>query len=330
MSKQILSILSASDGVSLKSRANFLYQTTLKTSKSEKEELRNKLRYGGHRALRDNLIAGLRYAGIEFELSNQIPLNQNNVGLLAGKQLLRKLTQDRKRKIENIVVGPNLFVTPKGFELELQSELIRHIVVPSKWVADYWAYEMPEISHKIFVWTVGVDFNYWQPLRLKQETLDKKVIVYVKNQDELLVDQVELLLKKNGFPVSIITYGLYSEEHYRNELRNCIALVYIGKSESQGIALLEAWAMDVPTFVYNSKKAMIIPSKFGEICLQKGDYSTAPYLTDERGHFWVTINELESHLIAAQRQREKFAPRKNSKMFSAENCAIEYSKLFGS
>lgn len=325
MNPSNLTILSARDGISIKSRMKYLFQTNFKIPKEEKEEFANNFRFGGHQPLRTNLIKGLHAAGIEFELSDQLSLNQSNVGLLAGVKLLRELNQERNLNIENIVVGPNLFLTPKGFDSELQNKLVKAIVVPAQWVADYWSREMPEISHKIVIWTVGVDFNYWQPLALKQETSNSKVIIYVKSQDDLLVNEVKLLLKKSGFLFSIITYGCYSEEHYRKELQSSVALIYIGKSESQGIALLEAWAMNVPTFVYNAKEAMVIQSEAGAIYLQENNYSTAPYLTEERGLFWNTTSELQSHLSAIA----KFAPRSNSEMFSAEKCAIEYARLFG-
>lgn len=319
-----LTILSSGDGLSIKSRAKFFYQANFQISKIEKNEFINRFRFGGHKALRENLILGLRCAGIEFELSNQIPINQSNIGLLAGKELLRKLTHDQKPKIGNIVVGPNLFVTPKGFEAELKNELIKKIVVPSQWVADLWTKEAPEISNKIVVWAVGIDFNYWQPLKGESENLINKVLIYMKNRDVLLINQVQSLLKENGFLVSIITYGMYSEEDYREELRSSIALVYIGESESQGIALLEAWATNVPTFVYNSKKTILIQTKTGVISLSGNNYSPAPYLTDERGHFWSDANELLVHL----KDLDKYTPRKASKIFSAEICAIEYNKLF--
>jgi glycosyltransferase involved in cell wall biosynthesis len=324
MKSSSLAILSARDGNSIKSRAKFFYKSNFKISKTEKEEFTNKFKFGGHQALRENLITGFHMAGIEFELSNKIPLDRRNIGLLAGKELLREFNRTRKHSAENIVVGPNLFVTPKGFEAELQNKLIKKIVVPAQWVADLWTREVPEISQKIVIWTVGIDFNFWQPLPSKQEMTRTKVIIYIKNEDNFLINQVKFLLMKKGFTPSIITYGQYSKEFYREELRNSIALVYIGKSESQGIALLEAWAMNVPTYVYNSAGAIVIRSESGEICLEENNYSTAPYLTDERGLFWGTEKELESHLNANQR----FAPRSNSKIFSAENCAIEYAKFF--
>ena len=326
MNPSSLTILSARDGISIKSRAKFLYQANFQMPKAKKEEFTNTFRFGGHQALRTNLVKGLHAAGIEFELSNQIPLHESNIGLLAGKELLRELTQERKTQIGHLVVGPNLFITPKGFETELQNKRVKQIVVPSQWVADLWAREAPEVIDKIVVWPVGIDFNYWQPQKLKQAKLRNKVIIYVKSQDEMIIDQVKAVLEKLEFLVVVITYGLYSEVRYQEELRGSAALVYIGSSESQGIALLEAWAMDVPTFVYDSKKAVTIKSESGLIYLEGSSYSPAPYLTVDRGRFWSDVNELESHLG----DREKFAPRKNSEMFSVENCAIEYVKLFKS
>jgi glycosyltransferase involved in cell wall biosynthesis len=107
-------------------------------------------------------------------------------------------------------------------------------------------------------------------------------------------------------------------------LNDCVALVYIGKSESQGIALLEAWAMNVPTFVYKANNPISITSEHGTLILGPDQYSAAPYLTDERGLFWSNVSELGSYL----KDINHFSPRNKSGMFSAKNCAIEYKNLF--
>lgn len=325
MRQSNLTILSANDGISLKSRVKFLYKANFHVDKTKKADFTNDFRFGGHQALRKNLVKGLDYAGVEFELSNRIRNNQNNIGLLAGKELLRQLTRFKTQKPRHIVVGPNLFITPKGFETELQSELVRKVVVPSKWVADLWARELPEISHKIVTWAVGIDFNYWIPLKTKRDNINNKVVIYVKCQDYLLIDRVKSRLEQNGFSCVVTTYGMYSENDYLEQLQSSVALVYIGKSESQGIALLEAWATNVPTFVYNYNEVVTIQTEFGVIDLPKNSYSPAPYLNDKRGLFWSDLNELESYL----RDLEIYEPRENSRIFSAEICALNYVKLFG-
>ena len=319
-----LTILSSSDSLLIRSKVKFVYRTYFQRHKGITREYIDDLKLGGHRALRENLIHGLQKGKIEFELANRIPNYQSDIGLLAGKGLLRNLTRFQGFKQEKIVVGPNLFVTPRGFEFELQQKSVRKIVVPSDWVVDLFAQELPEIAKKIVVWPVGIDFDYWDPSALKENKTKDSVLIYLKHENIALVDEVKSAIEKYGLLSHVVTYGSYEEDYYRKKLNDCVALVYIGKSESQGIALLEAWAMNVPTFVYKANNPISITSEHGTLILGPDQYSAAPYLTDERGLFWSNVSELGSYL----KDINHFSPRNKSGMFSAKNCAIEYKNLF--
>ena len=59
-----------------------------------------------------------------------------------------------------------------------------------------------------------------------------------------------------------------------NQIRFCLLAVFLSSSESQGIALAEAWSMNVPTFVWNPKPKELNGRYFPSV-------DSAPYLTPE-------------------------------------------------
>jgi len=81
-------------------------------------------------------------------------------------------------------------------------------------------------------------------------------------------------------------------------------MIYLVESESQGLALAEAWLRNVPTFVWNRGY------------WQYGNYSwrddkiSAPYLTDECGLFFRDYNDFKEKLPLFLTKLSQFQPRK--------------------
>lgn len=100
--------------------------------------------------------------------------------------------------------------------------------------------------------------------------------------------------------VHIIRYGHYKKEHYRNELSLCDFAVFISERETQGIALAEAWAMNVTTFYWDSFSAVL-----GGLVLLPT--SSCPYLTKKTGCRWRNVQELRNLIYIYD--RKYFSPR---------------------
>jgi hypothetical protein len=91
-------------------------------------------------------------------------------------------------------------------------------------------------------------------------------------------------LKSKLINVERLIYGNYKSADYKKLLSEVDLCVFFSPSESQGIALAESWASDVPTWVYER----------GFWTAPNGDVyssSSAPYLTDYTGNFFTSINE---------------------------------------
>lgn len=84
---------------------------------------------------------------------------------------------------------------------------------------------------------------------------------------------------------SELVYGSHRQHHYRRLLRQADVMLYwTDAGESQGVALLEAWAMDVPTFV--------AANTLSSIKGFKTSVSSSPYLTNECGNFFHSADEV--------------------------------------
>jgi hypothetical protein len=100
-----------------------------------------------------------------------------------------------------------------------------------------------------------------------------------------------------------LRYGHYERENYKKELDNAAIAVFLSSFETQGIALAEAWAMDVPSLVWNPRAEA---SWRGRSFIAK---SSAPYLSTATGMEWVTLDELDGVVRKAISNRASFAPR---------------------
>jgi glycosyltransferase involved in cell wall biosynthesis len=185
-----------------------------------------------------------------------------------------------------LIAGPNIVTTPNDADRILCNPAIDHILVPSTWVRDHYCSIAPELAQKILVWPAGVAEA--QPSSRRSEA-----IVYCKD-DRQLCAEAKQVIKASGLTPRVITYGTYSQKNYLKALQTAAALVYLSPSESQGLALQEAWIRDVPTFVHFTGVA------HNDAFTWHDDMINAPYLHEEFGAFYTTTDELKELLAHTQ------------------------------
>ena len=195
-------------------------------------------RYSGPDAVRDSLCRGLTQHTIPFTLNPHQPSETTMV--LSGTSALRfAIQQKRNGKIHTLIAGPNILALPKEKGDVMLQEEIDSILVPSHWVAELWKREAPEIATKIRVWPAGI-------APATASTRSGKPIIYDKVGNKKLLDEVRHAM---GDEVRVFTYGSFSRDIYLDALTDAPYMVYLSHSESQGLALFEAWTRDVPTLV---------------------------------------------------------------------------------
>ena len=113
------------------------------------------------------------------------------------------------------------------------------------------------------------------------------MLVFRKNVPEEIYQKVIKILGDKKIPYDIIKYGTYARKYYLQKLLSASVLIYLQETESQGLALQEAWSYNVPTLVWQNKEW-----KYGKYSWHD-EKIAAPYQTDSSGRFFKigTFNE---------------------------------------
>ena len=245
-----------------------------------------------------NLICGLQQLGIPFNINPPDGQVGDVVHVVSGVHNLEKAIQwKRSGKIQRLIGGPNVMNRPNEFNYLFAQKEVDACFVPSYWIQVAYEEDAPALKGRIHCWFTGVDCEYWKPI--KQEK--NGVLVYWKTEDEGLVEAVEMLIRKYGLVPIRIRYGGYQKDTFKTVLNRCQYAVFISRSESQGMALAEAWAMDVPTFSFDPGSLIYRGKRYSLV-------SSCPYLTPDTGKPWKTLNELEKLLTSFD--VSKYHPRK--------------------
>ena len=212
-------------------------------------------RYGGHQGVTRSLVQGLRKINmtINYNPSSLVDLG-DVVVVLADIDILELAIQlKRDGRIKKLLAGPNLMARADEFNGILQSPEIDVIITPSDWVKTAYEEELPAIKGRIQCWYAGINTDYWSP-SIHSTQKNKNMLIYRKTTSEEFTQEVENTVKRYGWNAIRISYGEYNQKEYKLLLERCSCALFLSISESQGLALAEAWAMDVPTLVWNNKQ----------------------------------------------------------------------------
>ena len=260
---------------------NMLSIYTRSTSKFSKEfwkwTARKIIRkYSGPNAVEDSLLRGLKELNVPFS-RNSLAADTKAVVVLSGTQALREnILQKKNGRIQKLIAGPNIVAHPRDADNILLSPEIDLVIVPSQWVADLYTQVVPEMANKIKVWPSGVSIS-------KASARTGKPIIYDKLGDNELISKIQQVL---GVSTTVFNYGSFNQRNYLDALSAAPYLIYLAKSESQGLALQEAWAHDVPTLVNKSTHW-----EAGGLSWDSPQIN-CPYLTPELGVVFEKLKEL--------------------------------------
>ena len=233
----------------------------------------------GPAMVEQRLITNLK--SLDFEISNKIDWILN-VNSKANWESLRI-------ESNNLILGPNI-----EFELNFVREKVQNvmnmvILVPSDWVIPVLKKRLDWYKGRYVVWQSDLDLDFWKP---SKNVKQKYILIYRKydNSDDDFL-QIIKCCEKLGLKYKVITYGKYGRKSFRKCLRNAIFAVWLGTTESQGIALLECWSTNIPTLVREKKEY------YDEITGEIFASSSAPYLTNKCGNFF-NMDEFDCETLA--------------------------------
>ena len=205
------------------------------------------------------------------------------------------------------ILGPNIEFEKFNNSLKTLKEYI--VIVPAKWVVPTIISRLKIPSSKIKIWAAGVDTEYWSPQGSKKSTL----LIYRKH--DLSNDLLTIVnyAKQHSIRYKIVEYGQYKSKQFKDILEESFAAVWIGSTESQGIAIMQAWSMGVPTLVRRKDKFYdyVTENFFAS--------SSAPYLSEKTGVFSESNSLVAKDLDLFFASVYEFKPRE----YMLENFTIE-------
>ena len=147
------------------------------------------------------------------------------------------------------IFGPHLSVFPDERMLKISSSNSVY-VLPSQWCVDFWKVYPVCNKLKIEVLPFGVDvelFHQSQSIEYRN-----RVFIYFKGRRQQELNFIENVLTANNIEYRVFSYqNRYDENEYIEYLQNSKYGTWLDAHESQGFALEEALACNVPLLVWS-------------------------------------------------------------------------------
>jgi hypothetical protein len=200
-----------------------------------------------------------------------------------------------------IIYGPNIHVEDVANKPYLDHKGVTFLV-PCDWVVKATEKYLPQAN--IVVFPYGIEIP-------KLDVFDKgeEIVVYIKNEknQSVLEKEVQIIddfARSNGLIIKLFEYGQYRKSRFLDSLKTAKFAVWLGQTESQGIALMEAWSYDVPTLVRRRDSWL---DSDGEVFRAEA----APYLNSRRGKYTMSESLTASDLENFVAQLDEFDPRQS-------------------
>ncbi len=210
------------------------------------------------------------------------------------------------------IFGPHFSIFPNNNQLDLIYGKKSIYIQPSEWAAEVW--NRCNLKTRVYKLPFGVDTETFNHINIIEQR--NKVFIYHKRRHPDELNAVICLLNKNNINYELFDYvRRYDESQYLNYLRESKYGIWLDAHESQGFALQEALACNVPLLVWN------VTSMNQEHGYSYDDIpaTSIPYWDERCGEFFYHENELESKFKTLISKLEQYRPRE----FIVENLSIE-------
>ena len=285
----------------------------------------------GPKKVVDNFIKGLDILGYPYVINKRLDACQrlwihDDTTALAR---INRLSPDIK-----VIAGPNLYVVPR--QVPRNIDLLKIVYIhPSQWVKDFWLHFGFDRC-PIEPWPTGIDTEEFRP----SPKIKKFALVYFKQRSQEELFQVEKALKKKGVAYRIINYGNYQEQEYKELLAETRYAIWLGRQESQGIALQEALATNAPVLVCDVRNVGHWTASQKEMAVltdEENNFTnttSAAYFDERCGVKIKNLSEIDEAVNKMENEWQNFQPRQ----YILENLSLEkqagdllaiYDKYFG-
>jgi len=259
----------------------------------------------------NNLIKGLDRIGYPYVINRDLNATKR-LWIHDDLRALKYMNTSRAYTL----LGPNLVVMPheipKGIEIKKALYL-----QPSDWVVKWWKHigfkECPLKS-----WPVGIDTDDFKPSNIPQSK--RRILVYHKKRDPQELLFLLKALQEMNLPYWLVHYGSYDEKGYRAILSRTSFIIWHGCHESQGLALQEALACNIPILVCDAVtfgyavNDYPIPDEYSSF-----PTTTAPYFDNTCGLKISDVKNLRTAIEEMSDNFDTYTPRD----FIHNNLSIE-------
>jgi glycosyltransferase involved in cell wall biosynthesis len=268
-------------------------------------------RIGGTMRVFVNLCVGLDRLGVRYRINDYRHMRRtpHELACVVGKpHVLAKIPRETP-----ILFGTAGYTHPLDDLDVMARHNIRCYLVPSLWVQELHETHWPAMTR---VWPCGIDTELWSPDPSIAKSVD--VVVYDKTNDKVgmergqsLVSCVGAGLQARGLQFEVVKYGSYHEQDFRCLLRQCRSLIYLSAFESQGFALLQTLATDVPVLAWDRGGYWQDPNYYPHRVLF-GPVTSVPYWDDRCGDKFVGAADFEEKfdLFWSKVLERRLQPRK--------------------
>lgn len=148
------------------------------------------------------------------------------------------------------VFGPHLSILPNEEQINIIKGVNSIYTQPSQWAVDVW--KLFPCCHDLQMKPMPfcVDTETFCPNKTIEDR--KNVMVYFKDRNYGELENIISLLNEKGYSYQIFNYkNRYYENEFIDYLKNSKFGIWIGRHESQGFALEESLACDIPLLVWD-------------------------------------------------------------------------------
>jgi len=248
----------------------------------------------GHPAVMRSLEHGFKLNGLPVIFNPWFTKKlTTHIHVAAGLGVLRQaIYLKNKGYCKHLSCGPNIGVAGSEFSELLGNAAIDQVVSHCDWAMQVWERQQPLIKRKkLSYWYAGVDHEFWRP---PAEVTRSYALIFDKRLRGDPPDRTELyerFIKSLGIEVRKIertSVKKYTHEQYRKLLHGALFMVgFTAYPESQGIAWVEAWAADVPTFI----QERTLCSYDGQILHEQA--TSCPMISESTGVLFSSFNEFK-------------------------------------
>lgn len=183
------------------------------------------------------------------------------------------------------------------------------LIVPSQWVKNLHCSKLGFKEDKVSIWPVGIEIPDLN------KNIEFDCLVYFKNRNPQELQQALDFLSSKNLTYKVIKYGEYKEQDFYCLLNSCRFSILIDSTESQGIAMQEVMAYNVPLLVWDVKTWNHMGQEY-EI-----EATSVPYWSSSCGEKFFDFQELDLTFEKFYGNLDSYTPRQ----FVEENISFSRS-----